>query len=385
MYKTGFIVLFFFLGMSIFCQSNTIDSLKNQLDPAINDTTQTLMLLNIGMELDRNIPEEALNYYKKALEMSILIDYKYGEMRALRGLGICDLFMANYEEAIDHTFKSIKVAEAINNYDGKVKGYGNIGAIYIYLGKLDDALNTFKRELSLLRKDDNDNYIIVYGNLGIIYKKQEKYDSSLIYYNNALQLAKKENNIHSLSTIHHNIGDLNTYLGNYLNAKNSYERSIELALQVENTTVISSGWINLGKVYMKLGSYEKAKEVIAKGLEIARNKGLKKNVADGHKILYTMYKDLKNPSKALEHYEQYVTMKDSILSKENSEHIAEMQTQYKSDQQQRENVILKKESDLKEARIKNQMILIFGISFRVFQRYKIMKLYQDYGLVIPKP
>ena len=353
-------------GMASYAQMNQTDSLKNLLVNTEQDTNRVLILLELAGKIDRTTPIEALAYYEEALGLSENINYKVGKMRSERGVGICHIFMSDYEIALEHTLIATNLAQEINDYDGIVKGYNNMGGIYIYLERYDEALAIYLEMIDILKDDDKENKLLLYGNLGIIYKKKNKIDSALIYYNKGFSLAEELEIVRSQSIILHNIGTLHETNGDFGDAEKSFEQSIELAEHVNNTSMIAAGWTNLGNVLSQLGNYREAENAIEKGMKIAKQHGLKNILINGHDHLYQHYMRTNNIIKALEHHELYTTKKDSLVTADNNASIAQLQSKFNSEKNKRENDVLKKERELSKAKIRNQRTVIIAIGVCLF-------------------
>jgi len=70
---------------------------------------------------------------------------------------------------------------------------------------------------------------------------------------------------------------------------------------------------NLGCVYRELGSYRKAQEHFTQSLAISQELGLNLTKMDNYQSLYELYY-VQNESKiALEYYQKYVQLRDSVF------------------------------------------------------------------------
>jgi len=83
-------------------------------------------------------------------------------------------------------------------------------------------------------------------------------------------------------------------------------------------------------------------------------------------------------SNALFYYKKASEIKDSIFNKENSIHFAEMQTRYETEKKERENIMLRKEEQLKNIQLKankieiqNQYVLILAFATLLLQDFFI--------------
>ena len=343
-------------------KANNIDSLRNLLKTPLEDTVKVKVLNSIGEDLRRSKPKDALEVYQEALDISERNQYKYGIMLSTRGKGICYIFLGSYELALEQTYRSLKIAEELNDYDGTIKAYNNIGTVHLYIDKLDDALVIYNRLEDKIKPKDFENLLRLYVNTAIILRDKEMYDSSLFRYKKALKIATESNDKNSQAVIYHNIRNLYLHLENYKEARIAFVKGLYLAKQANNSTVLAAGLINLGASLGKLGEFSQAKQTIEEGIQVAKENGLSKRLAEGYNQLYELYTDNNDYKTALMYFKKNMEITDSMSTADNNERIDDMVLKHKQEQQQRENEILRKEQQLQKARIENQNLLIFAIA-----------------------
>src|SRR5712671_4008510 len=98
--KKCFIFLFLaFLGFSGISQVHTVDSLKNILAAAKEDTLKVKTLLQLSRYFLDSSTEEAKNYGTLALELAQRLDYAPGVALALKNIGIAFYYQGNTASA----------------------------------------------------------------------------------------------------------------------------------------------------------------------------------------------------------------------------------------------------------------------------------------------
>ena len=75
----------------------------------------------------------------------------------------------------------------------------------------------------------------------------------------------------------------------------------------------------MGNVYHKLGDFKKAQDNFQKSLKIATNNDYRLTEMDNYKSLYELHYINNNSKKALNFYQKYVSLRDSLFNNLNSE------------------------------------------------------------------
>jgi serine phosphatase RsbU (regulator of sigma subunit) len=192
---------------------------------------------------------------------------------------LADVFFysENYPKAIEHYRKALYFAVLLDNKYGQGLITTNIGSVYYQQEKLDSAKIYFIKAINLtLEVDDKEGYAINLENLGSFYHKINQLDSALLTYNKAEKIFKELNLRPNLAGVYFNYSEVYFDKKNYVQATLYGEKSLKIAKEID-------------------------------GLSQKRN---------ANKVLYMVYEKLNNPAKALEHYKQYYTLRDSIDNEE---------------------------------------------------------------------
>src|SRR5665213_623632 len=101
--KKIFSLLFFslFLFIKLVAQDNYIDSLKQQLVIAKEDTNKVNLLINLSWAYIWSFADTAVTYAQKGLELSKELKYKEGEGSSMNALCISLTVTGNFNNALD--------------------------------------------------------------------------------------------------------------------------------------------------------------------------------------------------------------------------------------------------------------------------------------------
>ncbi|MBC8312676.1 MAG: tetratricopeptide repeat protein [Candidatus Cloacimonetes bacterium] len=111
--------------------------------------------------------------------------------------------------------------------------------------------------------------------IGIFKREQAKYEEALEYFNNYYQISKKLDNTVNIIGALHNIGTVNSRLGNKDKAKNNFEHALEFAEKMGNKHECAKLIPELAAILSSQGQNEKALEYYREGLELAKDIGNK--------------------------------------------------------------------------------------------------------------
>ncbi len=334
-----------FLGVILASQNKTIDSLKVALKNAKQDTTRC-RLLNVIIDTEsddkiwpkyneelKNISEanlksirtndELKKYYLKYLSITL-----YG--RGLHAFQIGDV-----GEALKNYELCLIIKEQIRDKIGLAQLYNNMGLIFNKQGEKTTALEYYWKSLKLrIELHDKAGMAQTYNNLGVVYsrinnkeKALECFKKSLIEYENLGDKQGIAMEYDNFGSIYYRDGLLEKALGYFEMGLKINEENME-----EYATTFSL--INLADVYFKQRKYDIALDYAQRSLKISNKLGFPENIRNAAKRLAEICKRKGNDKNALEYYELYIQMRDSIENGETKK--ASIKTQFKIEFERKE-------------------------------------------------
>jgi tetratricopeptide (TPR) repeat protein len=361
--------------------------LKTNVDSA-------LILFNQGIEKARNSSEIKLLakcYYLKAKSLIVKTDYTeakkcleisdslYKSIKFKEGSG--DVFglygnifkrQNNYKQALDYYKKSLEIAQSIGDTIGVPGSLLNIGMCYDYMGEYSMAVKNYKMAEKLFEKNnDSSSLAVVYVNLGTVY-----------YYNKdillAIEYTMKANNIYEnagenirlclglcnvaeiyleidsldlaykyilkAQAYNKNTGDLRTeamIYGNlgyyYLASKKmdlaliNFEKQVKIFNRIGAIEDIAISKNSMAEINTKIGNYHKAIEIYQEIIPTIGDSNFLFNCKKRIAINFFKIQDYKNAYLSLEESNQ---LKDKILDTEKQKAIIELETKYETEKKE---------------------------------------------------
>ncbi|MBW4359957.1 tetratricopeptide repeat-containing sensor histidine kinase [Flavobacterium taihuense] len=341
----------------------TIDSLKLELRNSKNDSDKALLLTKLSSYSEYIGPDEAINYAKKGLyyaqktKNEKLIGDAYGN------LGTAYEIKSDYAHALKNLYKALTIFENLNDKTKLISIFNNLGLIYIDLKNYPEGLIFYNKALRLSYQSKKErNVSLLLNNIGDVYLQKKEYKNALNYFYKALIINKKLEDIEGIGLNLSNIGICN------INLKN-YEKGIEMLNKSIATYDDVSSLFNtyniydLGRAHYLMSQDDKYKN--DKNTHIEKSIRLLENALQNFKK-YNSLKDIQetyfylskvnkvkgNFAVALDCFEKYSEIKDSIFSKESKKKLA--------------NVKFQREIDLRDKQIEIQTLRINSETRKVY-------------------
>jgi len=148
-----------------------------------NPKGQAYSINNIGRaHSSKGELREAIDYYKKALEIVARIGESQFEGNWLGNLGNVYTKTENYDEAIRCHQKAIEVSQRMFDHESEARHFANLGGVYFKLGDLDKAVHHLKKALSFdhIAIDMRGNALATLGNICLLKGEDAKAKSLMI-------------------------------------------------------------------------------------------------------------------------------------------------------------------------------------------------------------
>ena len=398
------------IGLQAFSQQQVIDSLENQLNqkelPA-KERKEVLIKL-AGQFTKKGLPDKALenldlaaeiqfendslkpllfleyakNYYLtgeflKALDFSaqlkefadleedrIIAEAEKGKPRSGKILNVTNAYtvigeiyrkIGDYEKALEYGLKSKEIAELLGMQEAVANNYNNIGIIFKEQGDLKGAKEYYLKALELNKKLAREfNIGSNYNNMGLIYRNTRQYDSALFCFQKALNYVKSG---YAIATIYSNIGAIHYDLKAFDSAQYYHQNALVIQEEHGFKEQMSLSMINLAGVRREMKRYD---ESIGLALEAYNINEQEKNydlLNSAALVLANAYEDKKDFENSLFYFRKHKQYHDSVYNEKKRKEIVGHQLKFETMEKEKENELLRNQSELQEARISAQFII----------------------------
>lgn len=287
--------------------------------------------------------KESLKQLNASLAYREYVDDTSGKAACHLHIGLLYNNMGDYTQALDHYFQCVELSKFYEEEDPAMMGkvMNNIGTVYMNQHKYDDALRFFRSAIVYKEKANNPKELAsTYNNIGSIYLESNQ-DSALYFFNISLELRTKAQDYRGLGIVHKNMGEAYFRQEKYKEAEENLNLSLMYRERVSDKVGIANTLIALGKLKDKLGKYADGLKLLLRADSLARNAGALTSQLDAAMALWSIYRNMGEPNKALSYADLAINLKDSLLNESSIRHGEEMKARYDMDLQAKELEALK--------------------------------------------
>ena len=302
-------------------KGSKLDSLKNELASAGNDSIRIEVLSKLTAYLVYQDYSSSKKYADQALDLAIKNNWDWAKSIAYSRQGFLGNIRGDHRTALEYDTKNFQIVISGNDSSQLCVVYNDMGNDYLELGKYEEAYFYVTKSFEIAKNlKENVNAAIAMHNLAVLYSRLGRMDLALAHFEgsakfsleandsegaafnshelgNAYILAKdfpkaKSNLFTSLSLstemgisiltprIYQSIGDLFSFTKDYARSIVYYDSAIQDYLKNENIFGVAEAGLGKGKVFLQqkkfkeaitlaLGSLKTAEELKAQTLAIA--------------------------------------------------------------------------------------------------------------------
>ncbi|MFC2116028.1 tetratricopeptide repeat protein [Bacteroidota bacterium] len=332
-----------------------LDLAVEALQPAMRsnqeDTEMATLLLIAQIYNRQDLPGDAIPYYMRVANIletrqdslslpdiysSIAINYRLEEV---------------YDKEGEYYLNALRLIPGAEHKE-RAKLNENIGIAIMQEGMLDSAVTYFKTSRSLLGETGKDDTRIL-NYLVQVHNRANQYEEALYYNEILFERYQDEQNFLQMSTLQNNIGYNYSLLGDYQNSVLSYRQAIDYGEKAGvPQTNLAYLMINTGICHQNMNEPEEARQYFQKALKLFEESGQsgeqsrlenilaliyyndedlynagffsKKSIesawvandpwklSDGYLTYSRILREGNDPIQALEYYEKYLNIRDSL-------------------------------------------------------------------------
>src|ERR1043165_197376 len=164
-------------------QTRVVDSLIKAVEQTKIDTQKVKLYGDIAWELLSIDISKSEDYAKKQLDLAVNLNKDNYVAQAESDMGNILNRKGDFEEALIHYFKAVKLREKLRQ-PIKIAGvYNNIATILTRQNKFKEAIEVNFKALKVVEEaDDVSKQSVILGNIGHIYYELEQNDQASVYF-----------------------------------------------------------------------------------------------------------------------------------------------------------------------------------------------------------
>ena len=373
---------------SIYSAWSSFDSAQKYYHKSISLNIETNSKIQLA-ETYNNIGNLALNqgeysvgykYYKKAVDINKHSNSKDGMAKSFSRLSFYHQELASYDSAMFYISKSLESNEELGNKTGIAMNFQSIAGINNEMKNYEKAIEYYGLSDKIYQETGNKRGLaknsyymaIVNKNRGNYTLSEELLDSCYVQY-------KKLNYQLGISDVWLEMGKV-YQLQNQIHKSLSYfQKSLNAKLKLNDIPGITALYIALAETSFKSGNYYKAIEQLKKAESFASQLGSKNLKMKTYLLFSEIYSALNSFNKALDYHKLYSNLRHAIYNATSSRQIAEIQTKYESEKDEKEIQKLTYESDLNKIHAERERLhrlLIEGTLIAVLVIFIFVAIYR---------
>ncbi|MDC8001800.1 tetratricopeptide repeat protein [Aequorivita todarodis] len=309
--------------------------------------------------------EKAEDAYTKALDICSQNNLDYiGKVYI--NLAIVNQNQNDYTISTQYALKARDFAEKKNNLKEESDALGIIAGNYMWLNNNEKAEEFYKEALLISEGKDffltNLNH---YRGLATTYSRMRIPDKALEYNFKALKMLENYGDRIYILDVMISIAGTYNRTGNTKKAYEYYYKALKIANELDSKAGRNAIEVNLTFLKVNEGKYNEAEKIILKTLNdtIDRVALPETSERSAYILLSMIYEGKKDFEKSLHYHKKYFRLAYDILSKSQSESVAELDTKYQTEKKEKENLALKKQNAEKELAVQRatNLNLTYGI------------------------
>jgi len=333
----------FWILQTTFAQSGYVDSLRQQLDKTTTDTARLSTIVRLAYYYQDSRPDSLLFYSKQLLEEANHIKDQRMISIAYASIGQHGYVTGNYSLALQWLFKSLQLAENINDSNRIANTHNLIGNTYKEYGDYKRAIPHYQKckKIAELSNDLRMNDMFGSMNLGEVYALMGVTDSALFYSQQAYSLAVKYQSrwigsaLMCLGYTQFLLNNKNLSLEYFREGLHSYHENFG------NSRYLSIGYLAMAGIFKKYGQADSAIYFARMALDVAQKVPYLKRVGAAGKFLSVIYDSLHLTDSAFVYQKLFLSINDSlnnqskITSFENQTFLEQVRQQEKEQAQEK--------------------------------------------------
>ncbi len=314
---------------------NDLDSLEQTLlEGDVDDEKISPMLMQLS-QFHENFDKRIL-YSEELIRRGREKDSLQLEFSGYLSRGHAYSQIGKYDKALNDYNVAAKIASDFNHEKNLPVVYSAMAGFYSRMNNNRSAIQYYKKSAQLFLSRDSLTYAITLYNLGDQYLALDKPDSALYYLNRSSQIFKSKNIPLYSAYNTGNKGIAYAMLGQDNRALQYMEESISSLSDLGDYYPICQFLLAISDIYLKKGESKMAEKYAMRSLRLATEHQLKPEIRDANLSLSKIYEAQDQKDRALEHYQFYVQLKDSLVNISSVQQLADMRTDFEVAQKQLE-------------------------------------------------
>ncbi|MEL7531718.1 MAG: sensor histidine kinase [Bacteroidota bacterium] len=258
--------------------------------------------------------------------------YSLGNVLNIKGLTFNAL--GDYPAALNAFQSALRYNQESQDLSSEANAFHNMAMVYEKMSEYDNALSYFKKARNIRLGLENAATLAESDlGVGVSFLNLYQDDSAKFYLQKAERTFREQQNTYGLSRTLNSLGILAMDAAKDAEAFGLFEQTYRYQISNGDQDGMLSSLINMGELKLRQKRFSPAEERLVEAYKLADSLGSKSRMLEAGKLLTQVYEgqgDLKN---ALLYQRKITLIADTLFQENRTEALAEMETQYKTEQQ----------------------------------------------------
>ncbi len=316
--------------------------INNHFDKATHDIFLLEWYNNYGIYSSRKgLHDKAISFYKKALELSRVINNKASEATELNNIANIYYLQGNYLISLDYHLKALSTREDIKDTAGIAMSLGNIGLIHESRKEYYKAIKKYKKSKHYFTLLDAKRPIAWCNRvIGIAYLDQKNYSKAKQYLNLSLQQCRDLHNDEDIKFCLINLASIyiqkneNSQNNNELDSSNIYLKEIALLQEKQLNKRIQINYLLFqSKIALSKQQFQTAIQSLDSAESILKTIDFKTELKNVYLQKSTIYEQKQDYKQSLYFFKKFKTLSDTLFNTEKEKEIGQKEAWFEYNQQ----------------------------------------------------
>ena len=334
MFRNFSLIFSLLIAIGIPAQNSEIDSLKTVLSIEQNqDSLYVTRLLSLSYLYRTSDLDSAQSYIEEALNLSLILKDKRQEGMSRMYLAQNYKRQAKFPEGLEQILIAKHLLDSLNApREQQLIVKSELATFYEATKDYEKALEISLQTLSLVKNDPlSPSKGRFYYDVGNRYMKLKQYKNAEKYYLEAIDICDKTNFLPGKMIMMGSLATAYKNMKQYKKAIMLLENALPYFEKMDQKTNIAASYQQLGQIASLQGDHKASVPYYEKARRIFNEVGNLEYSKNISQTLFVAYSILQNQEKATAANEIYISLRDSIESRERMELVADMKTKYETD------------------------------------------------------
>jgi len=260
--------------------------------------------------------------------------------------------VGNYDSSIEYALKAIDLFKKFGTPDDVNDVIGNIGGVYVYMERFEEALEYTNKALEYAQMKCDDLAVANFlNNKAVALKNLERFDEAVDCLNKAIEIKLSLEQKADLCNSYFNLSEVLISAERYEEVSAIFKKVKPLVEEIRDPAGFAEFDLLKAQYYMGTGCYAKALEKIDSYVEYQKDSGSKSKVPGALRRKIAIHEKLGEEELAIETYRELDLLSQKLYKESSSTKAAELGASFRFQQKMHEIQLLSSQNlELQEAK-----------------------------------